>query len=83
VYWVAPSLDPVPDHVLARRRQVGIRIRDARLHANLTQEHLAELTDMTRNSIINIEFGHFSPRLDTLLMIADAVRTPLSDLVRD
>jgi transcriptional regulator with XRE-family HTH domain len=78
-----PSLDPVPDHVLARRRRIGMRIRDARLHADLTQERLGELTDMHRNTIVNIELGIYSPRLDSLLLIADAVRVPLSDLVRE
>lgn len=80
---MAPSLDPVPDHVLARRRRIGVRIRDARLRANLTQELLAEATDLTRNTVGNIELGIHSPLLDTLLMISDAVRVPLSDLVRE
>lgn len=51
--------------------------------ANLTQERLAELVDVDRRTIVNVEQGHFSPRLDTLLMIADAVRAPLSELVRE
>lgn len=79
---MAPSLDPVPQHVIERRRRIGKRIRDARLHADLTQERLGELTDMHRNTIVNIELGLYSPRLDSLLLIADAVRVPLSELVR-
>ncbi|SEO84179.1 DNA-binding transcriptional regulator, XRE-family HTH domain [Actinacidiphila rubida] len=51
--------------------------------ANLTQERLAELVDVDRRTIVNVELGYTSPRLDTLLMIADAVRTPLSELVRE
>lgn len=77
-----PSLDPVPDHVIARRRRIGRRIRDARIDADLTQERLAQLVDMTRNSIVNIETGVHSPRLDSLLMIADAVGVPLWQLVQ-
>lgn len=83
VYWVAPSLDPVPDHVLARRRRVGRQIRDARVDADLSQERLAELSDMSRNSIVRIETGVVSPRLDSLLVIADALRVPLAHLIRD
>lgn len=49
----------------------------------MTQERLAELADMTRNSIGNIESGAVSPLLDSLLVIADAVRVPLSLLVRE
>lgn len=78
-----PSLDPVPDHVLARRRRIGKKIRDARLYADLTQERLGEMVDLSRNTIVNIETGVHSPRLDSLLMIADAVRVPLDELVRE
>lgn len=78
-----PSLDPVPDHVVARRRRIGQRIRDARIAADLTQERLGELTDLTRGTVRNVEYGFTSARLDSLLMIADAVRVPLSQLVRE
>lgn len=71
-----------PDWVLERRRAVGDRIRDARLHANLTQEKLAELAGMDRQSVNRIEQGHASPLLDNLIRIADALNVPLSDLVR-
>lgn len=78
-----PSLDPVPESVIARRRRIGLRIRDARLAADLTQERLAELVDLGRNTVGNIELGLHSPRLDSLLMIADAVRVPLHELIRE
>ncbi|GGW15688.1 hypothetical protein GCM10018980_52220 [Streptomyces capoamus] len=76
-----PSAPP-PDWVLARRRAVGARIRDARLHANLTQERLAELAGLDRQAINRIEQAHSSPKLDSLLLIAEALGVPLSDLVR-
>ncbi|PNG21404.1 helix-turn-helix domain-containing protein [Streptomyces cahuitamycinicus] len=76
-----PSAPP-PDWILQRRREVGDRIRDARLHANLTQEKLAELADMDRQTINRIEQAHASPKLDNLFRIADALDVPLADLVR-
>lgn len=76
-----PSAPP-PDWVLNRRRAVGTRIRDARLHANLTQEKLAELAGLDRQAINRIEQGHSSPRLDNLIRIADALDVPLASLVR-
>jgi transcriptional regulator with XRE-family HTH domain len=76
-----PSAPP-PDWVLERRRAVGNRIRAARLHANLTQERLAESAAMDRQTINRIEQGHASPLLDNLIRIADAIGVPLSDLVR-
>ncbi|MFH8797038.1 helix-turn-helix domain-containing protein [Streptomyces sp. NPDC017941] len=68
--------------MLAARRAVGERIRTARLHANLTQERLAELAELDRQSINRIEQGHASPLLDNLVRIADALGVPLADLVR-
>lgn len=77
-----PSQDPVPDFVLHQRREIGKRIRDARLAADLTQERLGQMVDLSRNTIGNIELGLHSPLLDTLLLIAAAVRVPLADLAR-
>ena len=76
-----PSAPP-PDWVLIRRRAIGERIRAARLHGNLTQEKLAELAGMDRQAINRIEQGHASALLDNLIRIADALDTPLADLVR-
>ncbi|WP_329336026.1 helix-turn-helix domain-containing protein [Streptomyces sp. NBC_01352] len=77
-----PSAVPPPDWVIARRRVIGDRIRAARLHANLTQERLAELAEMDRQTINRIEQGHQSPIVDNLIRIADALDVPLADLVR-
>jgi transcriptional regulator with XRE-family HTH domain len=77
-----PSPAPQPDWVLIRRRAIGDRIRAARLHANLTQETLAELAGMDRQAINRIEQGHQSPLVDNLIRIADALDIPLADLVR-
>lgn len=76
-----PSAPP-PDWVLQRRRAVGAHIRAARLHANLSQERLAENAGLDRQAINRIEQGHASPKLDSLLLIADALDVPLADLVR-
>jgi transcriptional regulator with XRE-family HTH domain len=77
-----PSPAPQPDWVLIRRRAIGDRIRAARIHTNLTQEKLAELAGMDRQTINRIEQGHQSPILDTLILIAHALGVPLADLVR-
>jgi transcriptional regulator with XRE-family HTH domain len=77
-----PSPAPQPAWVLVHRRAIGDRIRAARLHANLTQEKLAELAGMDRQAINRIEQGHQSPLVDNLIRIADALGVPLADLVR-
>lgn len=76
-----PSAPP-PDWVIARRRAIGEHIREARLHANLTQEKLAEAAGLDRQTINRIEQGHASARLDNLLLISDALGVPLAYLVR-
>ncbi|WP_246150338.1 helix-turn-helix domain-containing protein [Streptomyces qinzhouensis] len=55
----------------------------ARTHANLTQQWLAEAAGMDRSDYQRIEYGIVSPRLDTLLTLADALGVPLSELVRE
>lgn len=78
-----PSATSIPDDILRRRVALGVRIRLAREAAGLTQDRLAEAAGLTRVSISYIETGFHSPTVDRLMMIADAVRVPLSVLVRD
>ncbi len=78
-----PSATPVPEDVLRRRRALGVRIRHAREDADLTQDRLADMVGLTRFAIWHIETGVHSVVVDRLMMIADAVRVPLSELVRD
>jgi len=78
-----PRSVPPPDHVLARRRAAGDRIRAARLAAGLTQQAVAERTGMDRATYNRIEQGHSSPLLDSLFLISDAIGTPLADLMRE
>ncbi|MGW6418858.1 helix-turn-helix domain-containing protein [Streptomyces sp. NPDC055055] len=77
-----PRSTPRPDWVLVRRQQIGDQIRAARLHANLTQEAVANAIPMERPNYNRIEQGHAAPTLDTLLLIADVIGVPLAELVR-
>jgi transcriptional regulator with XRE-family HTH domain len=72
----------MPDWVHARRREIGARIRDARLNANLTQLQLGELIGRDHRTIHRWEYAQRIPDLEDLLLIADALDTPLADLVR-
>ncbi|MFI8438642.1 helix-turn-helix domain-containing protein [Streptomyces sp. NPDC079020] len=75
---------PMPDdRVLARRRAVGGHLRAARLYANLSQEQVALGAGIRIATYSNIEQAHASPRLDTLIRIADAIGVPLAELVRE
>jgi len=75
--------DPIPESVLRRRRAVGLRIREAREQAGMTQERLAERADLDRVTVVRIETGVASPRLDHLFLIADALGVPLRHLIQE
>jgi transcriptional regulator with XRE-family HTH domain len=72
----------MPDWVHARRREIGARIRDARLNANLTQLQLGELIGRDHRTIHRWEYAFRIPDLEDLLLIADALDVPLAELVR-
>ncbi|GAB2732907.1 helix-turn-helix domain-containing protein [Streptomyces bullii] len=73
-------LDPLPDWVLARRREVGIRIREARLAANLTQMELGARIGRDHRTIHRWEYGQRVPNLDDLVLLADTLDTSVGDL---
>ncbi|MYS40202.1 helix-turn-helix domain-containing protein [Streptomyces sp. SID5998] len=76
-------LDPMPDWVLARRRDIGARIRDARRQAGLSQIQLGERIGRDHRTIHRWEYAQRIPTLEDLLLLADATGTPIADLVRD
>ena len=72
----------MPDWVPARRLEIGARIRDARLHAGLTQIQLGERVGRDHRTIHRWEYAFRVPNLEDLLLLADALDVPLADLVR-
>lgn len=78
-----PRSVPPPDWVIARRRAIGDRIRAARLRANLTQEQVALRVPMDRATYVRIEQGQAAALVDSLILIANTIGVPLSDLVRE
>lgn len=78
-----PRVIPPDPRIVERRRKIAARIRDARLHANLSQQDVVTHTGMDRSAYQDIEHGRTSPLLDNLLRIADAIGVPLADLVRE
>jgi transcriptional regulator with XRE-family HTH domain len=59
------------------------RIRDARLAAGLTQTELADRCELTQGAISQIENGDGSPRVTTLIRIAEALNVPLHTLISE
>ncbi|MFF1341162.1 helix-turn-helix transcriptional regulator [Streptomyces sp. NPDC058290] len=70
-----------PPWIQQARIELGNRIRDARLHADLTQEKLAEMAGVDRTTVQNAESGKVDPKFSLLLRLARALRLPARDLM--
>ncbi len=55
-------------------------MKELRARHNLTQEDLAELVSVTRQTIISIESGKYSPSLDLGFMIARALQSNIDEV---
>jgi putative transcriptional regulator len=66
-----------------RLKNLGINIKSERLRKNISQERLAELTNISRNSVSLIETGKINPTVLKVLDIASALGTDLNALTKD
>lgn len=64
-------------------RKLGLRIKEARLSKNLTQEQLAELVNCNTSHISNVENNHTKVSLNVLLAIANALDTTIDYLLTE
>ena len=62
---------------------VGNRIRRYRKLKNLSQEELADLTEMSNSYISDIENGRKEVKLDKLLIIANVLEVSIESLLID
>ena len=67
--------------MLAGRQAIGVKIRQLRNSAGLTQEALANAANIGRVTLVRIENGEQSPRYETLASLAQALRRPIQELV--
>ena len=61
--------------------KIGIKIRLLRTKLEFSQEKLAELSNLNKNSIGSIERGESKPNIETLERIANALGVELKELV--
>lgn len=60
---------------------IGNHIRKLRFnHDEMTQQQLAELTGVTRQTIVALEKGNYSPSLELAFRIARAFKLPLEEV---
>lgn len=66
-----------------RLKNLGTNIKSERLRKNISQEKLAELTNISRNSVSLIETGKINPTVLKVLDIASALGTDLNALTKN
>ena len=59
------------------RNKIGTRIESLRKERGLSMHELAELADITKANVFNIEHGRYSVGLDVLNKIAEALNATL------
>ena len=60
--------------------KAGMRIRECRKKAGISQEELAEVLGVNNNTIYRAENGMFAVRIDTFFAIADTLGVPILEL---
>jgi putative transcriptional regulator len=60
--------------------RVENHLRNLREEFGMTQEQLAEVVGISRQSIISIERGRFIPSIETALRLSSALKVPVDQL---
>ena len=63
-----------------KRIKFGNKLKLARTAVDLTQEQLADLVGVSRQTIGLIEAGKYNPSLKLCLLLSRVTRTPLDEL---
>ena len=66
-----------------RLKNLGINIKSERLRKSMSQEKLAELTNISRNSVSLIETGKISPTILKVIDIANVLEIGINILLKD
>ncbi|MFI3300315.1 MAG: helix-turn-helix transcriptional regulator [Candidatus Gastranaerophilales bacterium] len=66
-----------------RLRILGLNIKAERTRREISQEQLAEMIDVSRNTIILIETAKINPTIIKMVDIANALNIDIKELLRD
>lgn len=66
-----------------RLKNLGINIKSERLRKNVSQERLAELTNISRNLVSLIETGKINPTILKVIDIAKALEVDVEVLINE
>lgn len=62
------------------KKQFGNRLKQLRRRRSITQEQLADLADLSVESISNIERGVFAPKFENLEKLAQVLKVDVKTL---
>jgi hypothetical protein len=65
-----------------KQKKIQIRLMTLRQEAEMSQDALAQKAGIERKTVNRIENGHFSPNLDTLLRLCQALRVKPEELLK-
>jgi transcriptional regulator with XRE-family HTH domain len=78
---VSDPPDAANDAISSALDQVGSRLRQIRAHREITLMELSARTGISKSTLSRLENGQRRPTLELLLLLAQAYRVPLDDLV--
>lgn len=67
-------------YIYAMKPTTNMKLKLARVEKNLTQQELAELVDVTRQTVGLIEKGDYNPTLKLCIKLANALDRTLDEL---
>ena len=68
---------------MAEQRHFGMRLREARLAAGLSQSHLEDISGIPKARLSRYENGHVEPAIQTLNRLARALNVSEASLLGD
>lgn len=78
---IQENINVMPEKI--RLKNLGINIKSERLRKNLSQERLAELTNISRNSVSLIETGKINPTILKVIDIARVLDVDVNILIKE
>ena len=75
-----PNKTRMSEAIEQKRKVVGAKLKSLREAANVSQATMSRETGLTISTIVNIEHGHRSFRIDNLIQCLEAIGHSLPDV---
>ena len=68
---------------IAKMKELGMEIKRRRQVLQITQQELADLANVSINTVVAVERGTGNPRIETLLSICNVLGLKISAKIKD